>query len=129
MSAPSFDAPFTLGAQIEVRAQHPEWGARPFLLQGDRSWTMRQFRDESVRMAHFLLRRLGTIDEQHPGHVAMILENHLELLAVYGGCAYAGLTMFGVNTGLRGDNSKIPHFHIMGNLYQVIKFYTRPDNG
>ena len=34
-----------------------------------------------------------------PGHVAMLLENHLELLALYGGCAYAGLTLFGVNTG------------------------------
>jgi fatty-acyl-CoA synthase len=33
----------------------------------------------------------------------MILENHLELLALYGGCAYAGLTLFGVNTGLRGE--------------------------
>ena len=83
MSAPSFDAPFTLGAQIEVRGQHPEWGARPFLLQADRVWTMRQFRDESVRLAHFLLKRLGPIDEARPGHVAMLLENHLELLALY----------------------------------------------
>lgn len=103
MPAPSFDAPFTLGAQIEARAMHPEWGGRPFLLQGDRTWSLRQFRDESVRMAHFFLRRLGPIDDARPGHVAMILENHLELLAVYGGTAYAGLTLFGVNSGLRGD--------------------------
>jgi len=27
-------------------------------------------------------------------HVAMLLENHLELLALYGGCAYAGLSLF-----------------------------------
>ena len=33
----------------------------------------------------------------------MFLENHLELLALYGGCGYGGLTLFGVNTGLRGD--------------------------
>src|SRR5690606_25007823 len=98
-----FDAPPTVGAQIEVRAQHPEVGQRVFLCQGDRSWTYRQYRDESVRFAHFLLRRLGAIDERRPGHVAMLLENHLELLALYGGCAYAGLTLFGVNTGLRGD--------------------------
>ena len=32
----------------------------------------------------------------------MLLENHLELLALYGGCAYAGFSLFGVNTGLRG---------------------------
>lgn len=103
MSAPSFSAPFTLGAQIEARAMDPQWGARPFLLQGDRAWTMRQFRDESVRLAHFLLRRLGPLSDDQPGHVAMVLENHLELLAVYGGCGYAGLTLFGVNTGVRGD--------------------------
>ena len=54
-------------------------------------------------MAHFLRRRLGTIDDRRPAHVAMLLENHLELLALYGGSAYAGVTLFGVNTGLRGD--------------------------
>ncbi len=43
------------------------------------------------------------MDDAHPGHVAILLENHLELLALYGACGYAGLTLFGVNTGLRGD--------------------------
>jgi fatty-acyl-CoA synthase len=99
----SFDAPFTIGAQIEARANHPIAANKVALMQGDRTWTYRQLRDESVRMAHLLLRRLGRIDETRPGHVAMVLENHLELLALYGGCAYAGLTLFGVNTGLRGD--------------------------
>ena len=98
-----FDALPTVGAQIEARAQHAEVGPRVFLCQGDRSWTYRTYRDESVRLAHFLLRRLGPIDERRPGHVAMLLENHLELLALYGACAYGGLTLFGVNTGLRGD--------------------------
>jgi fatty-acyl-CoA synthase len=100
---PTFDAPFTLGGQIEARATHPEVADRTFLVQGDRAWTYRQYRDESVRLAHFLLRRLGTIDEARPGHVAMLLENHLELLSVYGACGYGGLTLFGVNTGLRGE--------------------------
>jgi fatty-acyl-CoA synthase len=54
-------------------------------------------------MAHFLLRRLGPIDSSRPGHVAMLLENRLELLSLFGGCSYGGLTLFGVNTGLRGD--------------------------
>jgi fatty-acyl-CoA synthase len=98
-----FDAAPTVGAQIEVRARHPEVAERVFLCQSDRTWSYRRYRDESVRFAHFLLGRLAPIDERRPGHVAMLLENHLELLALYGGCAYAGLTMFGVNTGLRGD--------------------------
>jgi acyl-CoA synthetase (AMP-forming)/AMP-acid ligase II len=101
--APSFDAPLLLGAQIEARAAHPEVAERVFLRQHDRAWTFRRYRDECVRVAHFLRRRLGAIDDSRPGHVAMLLENHLELLALYGGCGYAGLTLFGVNTGLRGE--------------------------
>ena len=98
-----FDAPFTVSAQLEARALHPVTENKVFLLQDERRWTYRQLRDESVRMAHFLLRRLGRIDEAHPGHVAMLMENHFELLALYFGCAYGGLTLFGVNTGLRGE--------------------------
>ncbi len=99
----SFAAPFTVRAQIEARAEHPVTANKVVLMHGERSWTYRQFRDESVRTAHFLLRRLGRIDDAHPGHVAMVLENHLELLALLGGCAFGGLTLFGVNTGLRGE--------------------------
>jgi len=101
MSEPlSFDAPFTVCAQIEARANHPVASSKVFLMQGDRTWTYRQFRDESVRTAHLLLRRLGKGEDNH---VAMILENYFELLSLYGGCAYSGATLFGVNTGLRGE--------------------------
>jgi fatty-acyl-CoA synthase len=100
---PTFDAPFTLGAQIEARATHPDVAERVFLIHGERAWTYRRYRDECVRLAHFLLRRLGPIDDARPGHVAMLLENHLELLSLYGACGYGGLTLFGVNTGLRGE--------------------------
>lgn len=102
-TAPVINALPTIGAQIEARALHPDVADRVFLVQHERSWTFRQYRDECVRVAHFLLRRLGPIDDRRPGHVAMLLENHLELLSLYGGCAYAGLSLFGVNTGLRGD--------------------------
>ena len=104
MATPAFrfDAPLAVGAQIEARASHPEVGDRIFLRQADRTWTYRRFRDESVRVAHLLGRRLGPLDDTRPGHVAMLLENQLELLALYGGCAYGGLTLFGINTGLRG---------------------------
>ena len=99
----SFNADFTIGAQLDARAEHPVTANKVLLMQADRTWTYLQFRDESVRMAHFLLRRLGHIDDAHPGHVAMVLENHFELLSLYAGCAYAGLTLFAVNTGLRGE--------------------------
>jgi fatty-acyl-CoA synthase len=102
-SKPQIDAAPAIGAQIEARARHPEVADRAFLVQHERQWTYRQYRDECVRVAHFLLGRLGPHRDDRPGHVAMLLENHLELLALYGGCAYAGFSLFGVNTGLRGD--------------------------
>jgi fatty-acyl-CoA synthase len=99
---PRFDVPLTLGAQLDARAAHPEVADRIALRQGDRSWTYARFRDEAVRTAHFLRLRLGPVDEARPGHVAMLLDNHLELLALYAACGYTDLTLFGVNTGLRG---------------------------
>lgn len=98
----TFDAEYTLRAQIQARADDPAASTREFLRQHQRTWTYGQFRDESTRAAHFLLGRLGRSSDRHPGHVAMLLENHLELLALYGGCGIAGLTLFGVNNGLRG---------------------------
>lgn len=103
MSAPQFEAPYTLGAQLDARAGHAEIGRRPAIRFGDRVWTWSEYRDEAVRTAHFLLGRLGATSDARPGHVAMMLENQPELLSLYAGCGYAGLTLFGVNTGLRGE--------------------------
>jgi len=97
------EAPFTLGAQLEARAQHPEISGRVLLRHDERSWTYGQFRDEGVRYAHFLRQRLGAAGQEPGGHVAMLLENQPELLALYAGCGYAGFTLFGLNTGLTGD--------------------------
>lgn len=98
-----FDAPFHLGAQLDARAAHPEVGERIAIRHAERAWSYRAFRDEAVRFAHFLLQRLGSREDARPGHVAMLMENSHELLALYAGCAYTGMTLFGVNTGLRGD--------------------------
>ena len=95
-------APLTVRDQIRVRAEFPESANRTFLMHDQRRWTYAQFRDEASRVAHFVLGRLGAAGAGEP-HVAMLLENHLELLALYGGCAVAGATLFGVNTGLRGE--------------------------
>ncbi len=97
------DAPFTLGAQLDTRAAHPELAARPFAVHDDRVWSYAEYRAEAVRIADFLLSRLGRPSSSSPGHVAMLLENHLELLSLYAGCGYAGMTLFGINTGLVGE--------------------------
>lgn len=96
------DAPMTLRDQIEARAHHAEFSSRTFLMHDDGHWTYGQFRNESVRMAHFLLQELGAA-EGGVGNVAIMLENHLELAALLGGCAYAKGVLFGINTGLRGE--------------------------
>ena len=99
----AIEADLTVRAQIQARAEHPTLASKTFVTQHERSWTYGQFRNESARMSHFMLSRLGSIDDNRPGHVAMLLDNHLELLSLYGGCAMGGLTLFGINTGLRGD--------------------------
>jgi len=96
------DAPFCFGAQLEARIAAPGLAEQDFLLHRDRVWSWGRYRNECVRMAHFLLHRLGPVDAGRPGHVAIMLDNHFELLSLYGGCGYAGLTLFGINTGLRG---------------------------
>jgi fatty-acyl-CoA synthase len=105
MSRPplTFEAKLTVRDQMLARAEHAEASAKTFLLHDDRSWTYSDFLAESARAGLFLQGRLGAIDESRPGHVAMLLENHLELVGLYGGCALAGLTLFGINTGLRGE--------------------------
>ena len=98
-----FEAGLTVRDQMQARAEHPATADKVFLMEHEHHWTYRQFRDRSVRMGHFLLGRLGEVDEQRPGHVAMMLENRLELMALFGGCAVSALTLFGINTGLRGQ--------------------------
>src|SRR5262245_1378849 len=91
----------TVRDQIEARAKHAEFANRTFLMHDAVHWTYGRFRNESVRMAHFLLRHAGTAEGT--GNVAIMLENNLELAALIGGCAYAKSILFGINTGLRGD--------------------------
>ena len=97
-----FEADLTVRDQMQARAEHPATADKVFLMEHERHWTYREFRDESVRVGHFLLGRLGEIDDRRPGHIAMMLENSLDLMSLFGGCAVSGLTLFGINTGLRG---------------------------
>ena len=99
-----FSAPFTVGEQIEARAVHPVTANKVLLMQDDRHLDLppvpRRVRAHGALPAAAASSRSTT---RAPGHVAMLLENHFELLSLLGGCAYAGLTLFGVNTGLRGE--------------------------
>ena len=69
-----FEADLTVRDQMQARAEHPATADKVFLMEHERHWTYREFRDESVRVGHFLLGRLGEIDDRRPGHIAMMLE-------------------------------------------------------
>src|SRR5262245_50178783 len=99
MSAPiSFPAaPLTVRDQIRVRAEFPATADKVFIKHDARRVTYAQYRDEASRAAHFILSRTRQATGEAP-HVAMLLENHVELLTLYAGCAVSGATLFGVNT-------------------------------
>jgi hypothetical protein len=56
----------SMSVQLDARASHAEIGERIAIRSGELAWTYRAFRDEAVRVAHLLLRRLGRCDEQRP---------------------------------------------------------------
>jgi len=95
--------PLTVRDQLEARAAHSEIGGRPFLraLDGDRSY--KEFRDRACALSHFLLSRVGTDSPVAQGRVAILADNSPEFVEVFGACAIAGLNLFGINTGLRGE--------------------------
>ena len=89
--SPLIEAPLVIGAQLDARAAHPELADRVAIRSREQTWSYRDFRDESVRVAHCLRERLGRVDDRRPGHVAMIMENHPELLALYAGAMAVNL--------------------------------------
>ena len=95
--------PLTVRDQLEARVNHPEICDHVFLRTVDEEWTYRQFRDTSCALSHFLLDRCGGTSSESQGRVAILADNHPEFVAVFGACAVAGLNLFGINTGLRGD--------------------------
>ena len=95
--------------QAALEARHPTWVPRrldeqldvtaavfpdrPYVITADRTWTYAEIRDWSVRVARGLV-ALGV----RPGdHVAMVMANHPEFVAVKFGIARAGAVCVPVN--------------------------------
>ena len=53
-----FEGDLSVRDQMQARAELAATADKIFLMEHDRRWTYRQFRDESVLMGHFLLGRL-----------------------------------------------------------------------
>ena len=104
-TVPQIDAPFTLGAQLDARALHPE------LRRADRD-PLRRRRLElpAVSRRGGALRALpaapARADRRRSGPVTWrcCSTTSRSCSRCYAGCGFAGLTLFGVNTGLRGDS-------------------------
>lgn len=93
----------TLMAMIEAQAGNPDIADRTLVVDGESRWSYREYRDHCVQMAGFLFRRACPAAHFTRGHVAVMMENRKEYLALLGGCAYAGLTFFAINPLLRGE--------------------------
>ncbi len=97
------NVPLTVRHQLDARASHPQIGDSVFLKTRDDEWSYRRLRDTASATAHFLLNRTGGADGSQQGRVAILADNRPEFVAVFAACGVAGLNLFGINTGLRGE--------------------------
>lgn len=89
--------PRRLDEQLDAAAA--EFGERPYVVTDDRTWTYQEVADWSVRLANGLV-RAGV----RPGeHVALVMANHPEFVAMTFAIARAGATAVPVNFLNRRD--------------------------
>ncbi len=98
-------APFTFHELIDERATDPKSAESVFARTEEASVTYREYARASVAWAHLLRSRRR--DPDSPPRVAVMMRNNLEFLYAYGGSAFAGGLLFGINTGLTGDKLRL----------------------
>jgi fatty-acyl-CoA synthase len=87
---------------LRRNAADPDVGDRPALHTPERTWTHREYYEESCRWAQrFLTLRPG---EGEPFHVGVLLDNVPEYLFAYGAAALTGATVVGLNPTRRGEH-------------------------
>jgi fatty-acyl-CoA synthase len=96
--------PFTFQELIVERAEDPKSADRTFAKTDDSSVTYREYARHSAAWAHLMTSLHG--DPSTPPRVAVMMRNNLEFLYAYGGSAFAGALLFGINTGLSGEKLK-----------------------
>ncbi len=89
--------PRRLDEQLDVAAA--EFGDRPYVVTDDRTWTYAQMRDWSIQVA----RGLVSAGVEPGEHVAMVMANHPEFVAVRFGIARAGAVCVPINFLNRRD--------------------------
>jgi fatty-acyl-CoA synthase len=86
-------------ALLRRNAADPLVADRPAVHFDGRTWTHREYHEESCRWAAFFLEHRAD-----PFHVGVLLDNVPEYLFAYGAAALTGATVVGLNPTRRGDN-------------------------
>ena len=88
-------------ALLRRNAADPAIADRPAVHFGERTWTHREYFDESCRWAELFtaMRPVGA-----PFHVGVLLDNIPEYLFAFGAAALTGATVVGLNPTRRGEN-------------------------
>lgn len=94
----------TVADQMELKSGEEKTRDKTFIYFQDQEITFRRFYERSSTYAHWFLklRELAGVSDDN-ARAAVFMDNHPSFLYSYGGCALTGGTLFGVNTGLRGQ--------------------------
>lgn len=88
-------------ALLRRNRDEPALASRPAVLFGEQVWTHGQLTDESLRWASLFRERLPG---GRPPHVAVLLDNTPDYLFAFGGAAFAGAAVVGLNHTRRGEH-------------------------
>ncbi|OGP61118.1 MAG: hypothetical protein A2V67_09020 [Deltaproteobacteria bacterium RBG_13_61_14] len=94
----------TVADQMESKATNEKTKDNTFLLFQEEKISFQQFYERSSAYAQLFLKlhQQAAAGDQEV-RVAVFMDNHPVFLYAFGGCALTGGTLFGVNTGLRGE--------------------------
>ena len=101
---PAPDAP----SLLRRNATDPDRADRPAIRFGDQIWTHAEFAAESIRWANLLLAHRPTDPAStaagRPTHVGVLSDNTPDYLFAFGGAAFAGATVVGLNPTRVGEH-------------------------
>ncbi len=93
--------PFTFQELVLERAKDPATADKPMVTFEAVQVTYAEYARRSIAWGHLFAARRR--EPGRPVRVAVMMRNCIEFLDAYGGSAFAGGTIFGINTGLGGD--------------------------
>ncbi len=88
-------------ALLRRNQDDPAIASRPAVLFGEQVWTHRQYVEESLRWAALFRQRLP---DGRPPHVGVLLDNTPDYLFAFGGAAFTGAAVVGLNHTRQGEH-------------------------